>query len=82
MQGAHLVETHLGQRVGGKTDSLNVVAADIVQEAVIWGIRRPTATAVVSDTVDQVISAAHTVEGDQRVLATIRQHVERSLLRT
>jgi len=77
-----LAETHLGQRVGGKTDILNVLAADIVQEAVTWGIRRPAAAAVVSDTIDQVISATQTLEGDQRVLATIRQHAERSLLRT
>ena len=77
-----LAETHLGQRVGGKTDILNVLAADIVQEAVTWGIRRPAAAADVSDTIDQVISATQTLEGDQRVLATIRQHAERSLLRT
>jgi serine/threonine-protein kinase HipA len=72
-----LADTHLGQRVGGRTDIWNVAAADIVQEAVSWGIRRPTAAAVVSDTIDAVISATHTLEGDQRVLATIRQHTER-----
>lgn len=67
-------DTHLGQRVGGKTDIRNVVAADIVQEAVSWGIRRKTAAPVVSDTIDAVISAAQTLPGDQRVLAAIRQH--------
>ena len=71
-----LADTHLGQRVGGRTDIWNVGAADIVQEAVSWGIRRKTATAVVSDTIDQVISATQTLEGDQRVLATIRQRTE------
>jgi serine/threonine-protein kinase HipA len=69
-------ETRLGQRVGAKTDIRNVAAADIVREAVSWGIRLPTAGAVVSDTIDAVISATHTLQGDQRVLATIRQHTE------
>jgi serine/threonine-protein kinase HipA len=68
------VDTHLGQRVGGKTDIRDVAAADIVQEAVSWGIRRKTAAAVVSDTIDQVISATRTVDGDPRVLGTIRRH--------
>jgi hypothetical protein len=54
-----------------------VAAADIVQEAVTWGIRRQTATAVVSDTIDQVIDTTQTLEGDPRVLATIRQRAER-----
>jgi serine/threonine-protein kinase HipA len=69
-------DTHLGQRVGGKTDIRNVGAADIVQEAVSWGIRRKTAVPVVSDTIDEVISATQTLQGDQRVLATIRKHAE------
>ncbi len=69
-------DTHLGQRVGGKTDIRNVVAADIVQEAVTWGIRRRTAAAVVSSTIDGAIRATQTLQGDQRVLATIRQHAE------
>ncbi len=69
-------DTHLGQRVGGQTDIRNVVAADIVGEAVIWGIRRQTAAAVVSDTLDRVIRATQTTQGDQRVLAMIRQHAE------
>jgi serine/threonine-protein kinase HipA len=68
------VDTHLGQRVGGKTDIREVAAADIVQEAVSWGIRRKTAAAVVSDTIDQVISATQTLDGDPRVLGTIRRH--------
>src|ERR1700735_2973854 len=71
-----LADTHLGQRVGGKTDIWNVAAADIVQEAVTWGIRRQTAATVVSDTIEQAIAASQTLEGDQRVLATIRQHTE------
>ena len=74
-----LAETHLGQRVGGKTDILNVAAADIVQEAVTWGIRGNTAAAVVSGTIDQVITASRTLEGDERVLATIRQQANRIL---
>ena len=71
-----LADTHLGQRVGGRTDIWNVAAADIVQEAVTWGIRRQTAATVVSDTIEQAIAASQTLEGDQRVLATIRQHTE------
>ena len=71
-----LADTHLGQRVGGKTDIWNVVAADIVQEAVSWGICRQTAATVASHTIDQVISATKTLQADQRVLATIRQHAE------
>jgi serine/threonine-protein kinase HipA len=69
-------DTHLGQRVGGKTNIRNVGAADIVQEAVTWGTRRQTAATVVSDTIDQILSATQTLQGDQRVLATIRQHTE------
>jgi serine/threonine-protein kinase HipA len=69
-------DTHLGQRVGGKTDIRNVTAADIIQEAATWGIRRQTAATAVSDTLDLVISAAQTLQGDGRVLATIRQHAE------
>jgi serine/threonine-protein kinase HipA len=71
-----LADTHLGQRVGGRTDIWNVAAADIVQEAVTWGVRRKTAANVVAATIDQVISGTQTLQGDQRVLATIRQHTE------
>jgi serine/threonine-protein kinase HipA len=69
-------DTHLGQRVGGRTDIRNVITTDIVEEAVTWGIRRPTAEAIVWDILSQVISATQTVQGDQRVLARIRQHAE------
>jgi pimeloyl-ACP methyl ester carboxylesterase len=33
-------DTHLGQRVGGAADIAKVTAANLVQEAVTWGIRR------------------------------------------
>jgi serine/threonine-protein kinase HipA len=76
-------DTHLGQRVGGRTDIRMVTAADLVDEAATWGIRRRTALAIVSETLDQVrsaISAApgdETAPGDQRVLAAIREQAER-----
>ena len=54
-------DTHLGQRVGGQADIRKVTAANLIDEAVTWGIRRRTASAVVTETLD-------------RVLAAVRQH--------
>jgi serine/threonine-protein kinase HipA len=67
-------DTHLGQRVGGQADVRKVTAADIVNEAVTWGIRRKTAAEAVPDMLDRVIRATLTTQGDERVLATIRTH--------
>ena len=46
-------DTHLGQRVGGQADIRKVTAASLVDEAVSWGIRRRTASAVVTETLDR-----------------------------
>ena len=70
-------DTHLGQRVGGQTDIRRVTAADLIEEAVSWGIRRRAASAVVTETVDQVLAAVTATSGDERILATIRERAER-----
>jgi serine/threonine-protein kinase HipA len=70
-------DTHLGQRVGGQTDIRKVTAASLVDEAVGWGIRRHAASALVTGTLDQVLTAIPTTPGDPRVLAVIREQAER-----
>jgi serine/threonine-protein kinase HipA len=70
-------DTHLGQRVGGQADIRNVTAASLVDEAVSWGIRRRAAAAVVTDTLEQVLTAIPAAPGDDRVLAVIRGQAER-----
>jgi serine/threonine-protein kinase HipA len=70
-------DTHLGQRVGGQADIRTVTAASLVDEAVSWGIRRRTASAVVTETLDQVLAAIPATSGDARVLAVIREQAER-----
>jgi serine/threonine-protein kinase HipA len=70
-------DTHLGQRVGGQADIRKVTAANLIDEAVSWGLRRRTASAVVTETLDQVLAAISTTPGDTRVLAAIREQAER-----
>jgi serine/threonine-protein kinase HipA len=70
-------DTHLGQRVGGQADIRNVTVASLIDEAVSWGIRRRAASAVVTETLDQVLAAVAAVPGDARVLAVIREQAER-----
>jgi serine/threonine-protein kinase HipA len=70
-------DTQLGQRVGGQADIRKVTAADLTDEAVSWGIRRRTASAVVTETLDQVLNAIPGIPGDERVLAVIRTQTER-----
>jgi serine/threonine-protein kinase HipA len=70
-------DTHLGQRVGGQADIHKVTAANLVDEAAAWGIRRRTATSVVIETLDRVLAAIGEAPGDQRVLAIIRDQAER-----
>jgi serine/threonine-protein kinase HipA len=70
-------DTHLGQRVGGQADIRKVTATNLTDEAVSWGIRRRSASAVVMETLDQVLNAIPAVPGDERVLATIRAQTER-----
>jgi serine/threonine-protein kinase HipA len=70
-------DTHLGQRVGGQTDIRKVTAADLINEAVSWSIRPRAASAVVTETLDQVLAAIPATSGDARVLAVIREQAER-----
>ena len=70
-------DTHLGQRVGGQADIRKVTAANLIDEAVTWGIRRRAASAVVNQTLEQVITAIPATPGDDRVLAVIREQAER-----
>ena len=59
-------DMHLGQRVGGQADILKVTAASLVDEAAGWGIRRRAASAVVTETLDQVLAAIPATPGDPR----------------
>jgi serine/threonine-protein kinase HipA len=70
-------DTHLGQRVAGQTDIRNVSAADLVNEATTWGIRRRAATSVVMETLDRVLAAIPATPGDDRVLAVIHDQAQR-----
>jgi serine/threonine-protein kinase HipA len=70
-------DTHLGQRVGGQIDIGKVTAADLINEAATWGIRRRTATTIVTETLDRVLAAIPATPGDGRVLAVIRDQTER-----
>jgi len=70
-------DSHLGQRVGGQTDIRKVTAASLIDEASAWGVRRRTAASVVSETLDQVLTAVAETPGDERVLAVIRRQAER-----
>jgi hypothetical protein len=51
--------------------------ADLVDEAVSWGIRRRAASAVVIETLDQVLATVRSVKADERVLGVIREQAER-----
>jgi serine/threonine-protein kinase HipA len=70
-------DTHLGQRVGGQADIGKVTAADLISEAITWGIRRRAASAAVTETLDQLLAAIPVTPGDTRVLSVIREQVER-----
>jgi serine/threonine-protein kinase HipA len=70
-------DTHLGQRVGGQADIRKVTAANLTDEAVTWGVRRRAASAVATETLDQVLAAIPATPGDARVLAIIREQAER-----
>jgi serine/threonine-protein kinase HipA len=70
-------DSHLGQRVGGQADIRKVTAANLIDEAVTWGIRRRTASAVVTETLDQILAAIPAMPGDARVLAVIREQAKR-----
>ena len=70
-------DTHLGQRVGGQADIRRVTSANLVDEGASWGIRRRAASAVVAETLEQVLAAIPATSGDARVLAVIREQAER-----
>ena len=70
-------DTYLGQRVGGQADIRTVTAASLIDEAVTWGIRRRTASVLVTESLDQVLAAIPATSGDARVLAVIREQAER-----
>lgn len=70
-------DTHLGQRVGGQADIRKVTAANLVDEATTWGMRRRAASVVVTEMLDQVLTAISATPGDERVLAAIREQAER-----
>jgi serine/threonine-protein kinase HipA len=70
-------DERLGQRVGGQASIRMVTAASLIDEALTWGIRRPAASAVVTDMLERVISAIPQAAGDDRVLAAIRGQAER-----
>jgi serine/threonine-protein kinase HipA len=65
-------DTQLGQRVGGEADIRKVTAANLIDEAISWGIRRRAAASVVTETVDRILAAIPSVPGDERVLAVIK----------
>jgi serine/threonine-protein kinase HipA len=71
------VDTHLGQRVGGQADIRDVTAANLIDEAATWGIRRRAASVIVSETLDQVLTAIAATSGDARVLAIIHEQATR-----
>jgi serine/threonine-protein kinase HipA len=70
-------DTHLGQRVGGSADIQTVTATNLVDEATTWGLRRRTAAAVVTDTLDQILASIPDTPGDDRARAIIKQQTER-----
>ena len=70
-------DTNLSQRVGRQTDIRKVTAADLINEALTWGIRRRTATTIVTETLDRVLATIPATSGDDRVLAAIRDQTER-----
>jgi serine/threonine-protein kinase HipA len=70
-------DTHLAQRVGRQADIRKVTAASLIDEAVAWGVRRQVASAVVAESLDQVLTAIPAASGDERVLAIIRKQAER-----
>jgi serine/threonine-protein kinase HipA len=70
-------DTHLGQRVGGQADVRKVTAGNLIDEAATWGIRRRAAAAVVTEMLEQVLTAIPETPGDERVLAAIREQAIR-----
>jgi serine/threonine-protein kinase HipA len=70
-------ETRMGQQVGGQADVRKVTSRDLISEGVSWGIRRPAATVIVMEMIEQVITASSVSDADERVLAVIRVQAKR-----
>jgi hypothetical protein len=54
-----------------------VTTASLIDEATAWGIRQRAASAVVTETLDRVLTAIPATPGDERVLTAIRGQAER-----
>lgn len=54
-----------------------MTAADLINEATAWGIRRRAAAAVMAKTLDRVLAAIPAAHRGNRVLAIIREPTER-----
>jgi serine/threonine-protein kinase HipA len=54
-----------------------VTATSLIDEATGWGIRRRAASAVVTETLDQVLAATSSTPGDARVLTVIQEQAKR-----
>jgi serine/threonine-protein kinase HipA len=61
----------MGQRVAGVRDIREVTQADLVAEAVAWGVRRTTAARTVAEMTERIAGSGPDVAGDERVLAVI-----------
>ena len=70
-------DTHLAQLVGGQADIRKVTAADLINEATTWGIRRRAASAIVTETLERILTSITAAPGDDRVLAVVREQAER-----
>jgi serine/threonine-protein kinase HipA len=70
-------DTHMGQHVGGQADIRKVTSDDLISEGMSWGIRRRTATAIVTETIDQVITTSSAIDADECVLGAIRVQAKR-----
>jgi serine/threonine-protein kinase HipA len=49
-----------------------VTAASLVDEGASWGIRRRAAAAIVTETLERVLTAIPAAPGDDQILAVIR----------
>jgi serine/threonine-protein kinase HipA len=67
----------MGQHVGGQADIREVTTGDLINEGISWGIRRPTATAIVTEMIERVITASSVIDADEQVLAVIRAQAKR-----
>ena len=71
------LDDQLGAGNRPANSAAKVTAGDPVDEAATWGIRPRAASAVVTETLNQVLAAIPATPGDARVLAVIRDQAER-----